>query len=807
LMEIIRLGSLREGGGYSVGGKAQGLDFMKKHGYRIADGFVVISADEVTEQSFTEIERAFDELGAERVSVRSSATNEDGGEFSNAGQYETCLNVTRDGLKDAVLRCVASLEGERAQDYADKLLSGERARMNVVVEQMIDARHAGVMFTCDPADKTHVLIESVDGLGENLVSGAVSSYSYSIPKSGYCYGDGNLSDEELKRIYEEGLEISREYGNEADLEWAVDGSGQLYWLQLRPITTLDEADKGEFNTKNPLEKHLITTRNIGEMLPGAVTPLSISTSVLALDYGIRNMIKQVGGIKKVSDRPDYYTAFPYNYHLFFDMSAIYDISLSVVMADPKSMNVSIMGEYYEDYPRPTKPKMNVFKRLVNGVRMFKYLFSSKKARKNITALFDGLQFSGHTDVNALYAEIDEKLPAMNEALCYHYVCSAFSGSMNSALFMTVSDVYKERAEYQAFVSSILSDIDGIESADILRSLKRLAKEILAVRPDAAKMDVKQLLEFVEDKSNTAVNACYTGFLQKHGHRSIKEAELRSKAWKNDPDALMKNLSSVIASGKVEDEDRLPFDIKPLIKEFKGIKRSVIKWIGGKARQAVTDREYSKSYIIKVIDKFKDEYARLARLLVKEGLLADEDSIYFLSHEEIGRLISGESALKRKALSRRTVFTEAEDDTYADVCIGAPTPIDTAISMDGESVHGIPVCKGKVYGRARIVKTFEDAGELQKGEIMVAPFTDIGWSPYYSLVGALVTEVGSALSHGAVVAREYCLPTVVNAKNATKRIRTGDFLLVDATKGVITVVSEEEYLLSHGEKADPLKVAV
>jgi len=77
--------------------------------------------------------------------------------------------------------------------------------------------------------------------------------------------------------------------------------------------------------------------------------------------------------------------------------------------------------------------------------------------------------------------------------------------------------------------------------------------------------------------------------------------------------------------------------------------------------------------------------------------------------------------------------------------------------------------------------------------MVAPFTDIGWSPYYSLVRALITEVGSTLSHGAVVAREYCLPTVVNAKNATRLIKTGDYLCVDASHGNIHIISEEEFL--------------
>ena len=138
-MKIIKLGSLEQEQYSAVGGKARGLDFLKKQGYSIADGFVVAELIKVGEEEFQEIERAFDELHAVRVSVRSSASNEDGGEFSNAGQYETCLNVTRADLRTAVEKCMGSLNSVRASTYSENFLGGEAARMNLVVEEMIDA--------------------------------------------------------------------------------------------------------------------------------------------------------------------------------------------------------------------------------------------------------------------------------------------------------------------------------------------------------------------------------------------------------------------------------------------------------------------------------------------------------------------------------------------------------------------------------------------------------------------------------------------------------------------------------------------
>lgn len=111
----------------------------------------------------------------------------------------------------------------------------------------------------------------------------------------------------------------------------------------------------------------------------------------------------------------------------------------------------------------------------------------------------------------------------------------------------------------------------------------------------------------------------------------------------------------------------------------------------------------------------------------------------------------------------------------------------AVEGQGEGlVSGVPVSNGECEGVVRIVYSADDANQLQKGEIMVARFTDIGWTPYYSIVNGLITEIGSSLSHGAVVAREYGLPAIVNVKGATKRLKNGDRIHMNATKGTVTI---------------------
>ena len=139
-----------------------------------------------------------------------------------------------------------------------------------------------------------------------------------------------------------------------------------------------------------------------------------------------------------------------------------------------------------------------------------------------------------------------------------------------------------------------------------------------------------------------------------------------------------------------------------------------------------------------------------------------------------------------AATRRKAFAIQEELSFDDIYIGKPQANIYELEPDDGVITGVPVSNGVCEGIVRIVMTQKDANQLQKGEIMVARFTDVGWTPYYSVVNGLITEIGSSLSHGAVVAREYGLPTLVNVKGATKRLKNGDHIIMDAEKGTISL---------------------
>ena len=780
-MKIYTLGELPESLYPKVGGKAKGLDLLIRQHFKVPKGFVITEIDQIDEEA---VYHAFDALNVQQVSVRSSASNEDQSTASNAGQYETCLFVDRLHLLESIQKCLNSLNSHRVKDYVEHF-DLSQGMMNIVVQEMVDSDKAGVLFTASPNNGSAILIEAVKGQGENLVSGQVAAHQYEISRKNYrSCPDDLLNESEIKQLYETGRKIRTTFGEEKDVEWAIK-DGALFLLQMRPITT-EVIDIEEFDRDDDVSNHLFTKRNVGEMMPGAVTPLTLSTSAKAIDYGMRYMLYIAGVYKSPYEEKPLRLISSISGHLFFDMNLLYNMHAKVAIANPQSMNLSIMGEYH-DYPPITIPYANPFVRAINSLKFLKYVYSGHGAMKKFKELLTKVHFTESSSYQDLYKSIDTNLAFLDESLIYHYASSAYSGRTTSTLYMMLDKEFPDKKEYQAFLSHLLTNIPNIESADILSRLQDLAIMIKKQEPKAFDFRPDELLAFI--KNTEEIHGKYQDFLAHHGHRCIKEAELRSKPWRADEMPLINYLLCIIKSpmNLVQKEDKIDYR-----KEFAFIKNPLLKSasisFAKKARQAVVDREYTKSQLITIIDLFKTQYARLAELLVVDHLLSDTDLIYFLTHEEIGQLIEGDTRLLPLAIRRRKAHAIQEELSFDDIYIGKPIAEVFDVEENDGVMRGVPVSNGECEGIVHIVYSVDDANTLQKGEIMVARFTDIGWSPYYSIVNGLITEIGSSLSHGAVVAREYGLPTIVNVKGATKILKNGDHIKMNATKGTVEMIS-------------------
>ena len=191
-----------------------------------------------------EILTNYKKLKNKKVAVRSSATAEDLPTASFAGQQDTYLNTK--GNKDlikAIQKCWASLFTSRAIYYREKNNFKHRdVLIAVVIQEMIDAKYAGVMFTVDPVNKKHILIEVVEGLGEALVSGQVTPNTYFMNKKTHKVEEAsehfNFDTNLLIKISKIGEKIEKHYKKPQDIELALDKNNKIYILQSRPITTL-----------------------------------------------------------------------------------------------------------------------------------------------------------------------------------------------------------------------------------------------------------------------------------------------------------------------------------------------------------------------------------------------------------------------------------------------------------------------------------------------------------------------------------------------------------------------------------------
>lgn len=258
-----------------VGGKGASLGIMNNAGIPIPPGFIVTT--DVYKNFFNqsisidvqnEILQAFDNLGVERVAVRSSAVAEDSTTASWAGQLETYLNVTKDKLIESIKKCWVSTHSARAKAYAQKQGLAGNQEIAVVVQKMINSEISGVMFTVNPVtkNKDEIMLEAIYGLGELLVQGQVTPYNYILDKNTlevksnikgeqetmlvYQNGDNKemplptglqiieiLKIDDLKQLSKLALQIENIYKHPQDIEWAKE-KGRFFIVQARPITTI-----------------------------------------------------------------------------------------------------------------------------------------------------------------------------------------------------------------------------------------------------------------------------------------------------------------------------------------------------------------------------------------------------------------------------------------------------------------------------------------------------------------------------------------------------------------------------------------
>ncbi|MBN2342766.1 MAG: hypothetical protein JXX29_23985 [Deltaproteobacteria bacterium] len=610
---IIRL---QDAAGGRDGGKAAGLAKLLALGLRVPAGFCV---DESWAGYRNEINQAYQSLHCDAVAVRSSASLEDGADHSAAGQFESVLRVSgTDALFAAIEQCVSSLSSDRVYSYFGRVQNADtaQAKMTVIVQRMVQAKISGVLFTVEPqsarGESNACVVEACPGDGEQLVSGQVQAVQYLVDReTGELLSDAQagslLTPAQLGQLVGEALRAEAAFGKPLDLEWAIDDGGDLFWLQARPITTLFVVGANELDDPFDATQSFFTRANIGEMMPGATTPLTTDVFGEALNCGFFGLYGSCGALPKPRSECRFVVSF-YS-HLFIDLVMLSAIVGRVAGTSQEALEVSMFGRELSEKP-PVEWIHPVY-RGIHFIQYIGYVLGYKKAIRKLEKLRDTVHVAEHGNAASLYAAITDFREVYNRVTTLHMQVSSFSGALNGALREILRRGGLSNDEQMAVIASLLLHIEGIESAEIITSLEQIA----AVAK-AELIDIHTQTQFVtwltSESADTRSPGLFADFLQKNGHRCVREAELFETEWKDDIHELAFNLWNMVNT-KVDrhrpsvDANAWKRTVSRVCDDHPKVNRRALRMVAKRARDAVRHREYTKSILIQMTSRLRHAY--------------------------------------------------------------------------------------------------------------------------------------------------------------------------------------------------------
>ena len=768
-----------------------------------------------------EIVSAYSELfdgKAGPVAVRSSATAEDLAEASFAGQQETYLWVTGgQSVLRHVVKCWASLFTPQAIAYRAKLgMDVTDLAMGVVVQRMVDARSAGVLMTLDPTDgdRSHTYIEAAYGLGEGVVRGDVAIDQFWVnkvsndvrsvieskenahrfdPESGsvrllrVAERDRErpaLSEAQAVTLARLAKDIEADFGHPMDIEWALDQDDQVLLLQARAETVWSQkvdpiARAAKVGTESidwsalndawdPLHStgapdlHW-STDNIGEAMPGVLTPLGFSWWPEAIEASARSAGYRIGALSR-GER-----ARPADERMlvrpFFGRAGI-QAEFYAVIGDrmPRTSGLDtvrgILGQVPKDFSfAPTRRRYPVIAWRLPLLRM--------------TAPRQARRLARHTD--QWWKRSINEVPHLdlNQSLTLHQDAyrrfAAGHKSQGAVIHAVVDPLFQQLAA--------LIDKAGVGD---LATLSGVGGAELAIVSDVWRASRAELT--IED------------VVMNHGSHGPAEGEISSHVWREDPEPLRRMIKEYAGRPDTDNPSlrtdaarkRLPVARSEVVAALPLWRRPAARRLLIRAAAGIPMRGVSKRSFLQCLDVGRATARRAGLLLAEAGVLKDPDDIFYLTVDELAApLPPGVAWLVEQRRSRRELYQSIE---LPAMWKGLPTPLAAGAADHGdvERVEGIGASGGITEGTARVVHdpTFAD---VQSDEILIAATTDPSWSAILFISKALVVDIGGALSHAAVVARELGVPCVVGTRTGTKVIKTGDYVRVDGSSGVVTIV--------------------
>jgi len=761
----------------------------------------------------------------QRWAVRSSATNEDAGRTSFAGLYRTHLGLSLNEIDAAIKDLWASLWQDPVVRYTVERAGLQAVpAMAVVIQPMLDALVSGVAYSIHPVTgrSFHVAVNAVPGLATPLVDGRVTPDQYIvamdadqqpakirrrliasksqraiITKEGLCYetipetarAQSSLSDDQLFELARLAKKIEQAFGYPVDLEWAID-SQMLWTLQARPITGVHSSDE---LSDDDCEW---SRANFKETMPELPSPLGLSFLELFMDAHIVAPYRRLGcHIPDGLSSTRMLRGRPYlNVTLFHSLVA-------QLRGDPCLLSEHMGGEPIAVAPavRPIGWLAFIRAGLLMLVEMRRAAVNGEKwfaDMKGLAKQYDP-QFVGTLS----FEDALHKLDALGNQFHTRELTFGIAGGVTQCLqvFSTLlprwlgpdwRTLFNDALQGQGTVISAQQILRLAEMADMARCEPTVVTFLASEpwNPSAFRTVLK----------GSAFLHAFDAYVEDYGHRGLGESDVMSPRLADNPETIVTLLRVQVSTPSPGREAIVSRQEQTRTAALAEIKRrmgwrldrwAAFLWLYRRLCRFFSLREANRHSLMYYSVATRNLLLRLGDHLVAQDLCDARDDIFFLTIEDRAGLVAGEKRDWRALIRARRAERERNaavqvPDTIRDWETAAQEGASCDLHDGTGRLSGLPISAGSVTGPIRLIRSLADWSKVAPGDIMVAPVIDPGMAPLFGIAGGLIVEMGGTLSHGAIIAREYGLPTIANVEGAMTRLREGQCVRLDAGAGTI-----------------------
>ncbi|MEG4484616.1 glycerol-3-phosphate acyltransferase [Microcoleus sp. D2_18a_B4] len=781
------------------GDKAAKLSQLKRAGFNVPSGWVLSQEAGIGHRASGIGHRGnSDELSISNASiqnlkskiqnrmiVRSSAAGEDGETSSAAGQYQTIGPVfTEAELLDAINRCRQSYWTSEAVAYRRQRQLPD-TQMAVLIQPYIDSEFAGVMFSRNPLDGgSQVIIEALPGGAESVVGGQCTpvhlEIDFSKPESlekklTELKSNSIISPSILSELVKQAQAIEAFFhGIPQDIEWSWDGE-KVWILQSRPITNLQP----------------FWTRTIAaEVIPGAIRPLTWSIN-RPLTCGVWGEIFQVVLGERASGLNFNETATLLGSHAYFNATLLGEIFRMMGLPE-QGLEFLLRGQKMGKPPLgKILPNLPGLWRLVQRERALNAEFKGDRTSIFLPALQSLEKEEGRGKKEEGRGSSEEEI-LMSNAQCpmpdYQYLTELLDRAEQIQEWLKPITYYNILGPIGLAIRKAIFRVDDDWLANdsapeiaSVRALQQLAQKLrqAAVSQRDETVSVADLAQTFAE--NPALQADFEKWLDIYGYLSEVGTDIAVPTWREQPEVYQKLLINMAQKAETN-----------LVEKGEiGLSFSQ-KWRLDKCQErALVKNEISEIYA-RLLAHLRWTFLEIEACGLAMQVFEESGDIFYLEFGEIQQWIrSGGSVSFKDTISQRRDRLVADRDrpippvVYGNLLPNSQTRAIDSATSETNIIQGIPASIGRVEGFVKICRTAST--DLGENAIAVVPYTDAGWAPLLLGATAIIAEVGGQLSHGAIIAREYKIPAVMNISEATTRLRDGQKVRVDGYLGTVELL--------------------